>query len=377
MKMTYDEYIQREVQTISNRYNYEDTPELRALGYAYNSDISEEARSVHRESLCIDTCTYGLEDYGWDLREGGMTALNCTVPETRNGPEEALRWICDYHYICELRVKELMLILEADDILRAKAEGKCGAIIGAQSCEFSQHDDLEASMQVLHRAGLRVMQIGYNHRTFAADGCATGSNSGLTREGKILVRAMQKVGITVDLSHAGEKSTLEAMDLCELPPIFSHSNPKALYNVPRNITDQQAKRCAELGGVVGVCSFPALLWAGGNHFPTIDDFIRCVVHFVDLVGVDHVGVSTDTIATAGRFPGRTNTAHSGPGTVRYASYLAGRGFKGMICDGIESMANYPNIAHHLLLHGFHREEVKKILGGNFYRVFKETWKGDK
>ena len=101
---------------------------------------------------------------------------------------------------------------------------------------------------------------------------------------------MQKYGITVDLSHVGELSTLEAMDMSERPMIFSHSNPKGLFQHARNITDEQAKKCAALGGVIGVTSYPVTLW-DGEHFPTIDTMVDCIDYYADLIGIDHIGLA--------------------------------------------------------------------------------------
>ena len=134
-----------------------------------------------------------------------------------------------------------------EDILTAKRDGKIGIIIGAQSCDFIHHPDISESVEAFARLGLRIMTIAYNHRTFAADGCATGTDDGLTCEGKTLIRAMERNGIVVDLSHVGRRSTLEAMDFCEKPAIFSHSNAYALYPHFRNITDEQIKACAARG----------------------------------------------------------------------------------------------------------------------------------
>lgn len=275
---------------------------------------------------------------------------------------------------------QLTLILKADDFSKAKKEGKTGIIIGSQSSQFLHHNDIESAVEVFARMGLRVSTLAYNWRTFSADGCYSGSNGGLANDGKILIKAMERYGVTVDLSHVGERSTLEAMDVCVKPPIFSHSNPLALNNHPRNITDEQAKKCAALGGVIGVTSFPVTLWEPGKPFPTIENFIDCIAYYADLVGVDHVGLGIDSNANAGAYERRkvvmlshTTNSMQGQQSLGFISNEAGRGILAAFPDGIESLANIVNIVDHLLKRGFSEAEIKKIIGENWLRVFRATW----
>lgn len=370
---------QKEIFEITKRFYCEDTPEAREISLEYNKGVSDQARKLHKEAIVIDACTFNLEDYGWHLHEAGATAINCTVPDVKDSAGEAMRKIIDYYQTINDN-NELTLILTADDIIRAKEQGKTGVIIGAQSCEFVHHHDFHASVEVFSRLGLRVMQIAYNHRTFAADGCYTGSNAGINQDGKKLINAMEKCGVTVDLSHMGERSTLETMEVCTKPPIFSHSNPKGMFNHPRNITDEQAKKCASLGGVVGVSAYPITLW-DGEHFPTISTFVECIAYYVDLLGIDYVGIGIDSNATAGAYEHREILYFSkllknmnDTNSLGYKSYEAGRGIKGAFVDGIESLANFVNITDYLFKYGFKEDEIKKIIGENWLRVFRQTWK---
>lgn len=356
----------------------EDREEVQEISRSYNRDVTEQAKRVHSEAVIIDTCTFNLEDYGWHLQESGVTAINCTVPGVKDTAGDAFRKIADYYEVIADNEK-FLLVLKADDILKAKAENKIGVIIGAQSCEFTLHHDLAASVEVFAKMGLRVMQIAYNHRSFAADGCYTGTNAGINKDGVALIKAMERAGVTVDLSHVGERSTLEAMDQATKPMIFSHANPKGMFNHPRNITDEQAKQCASIGGVVGVSAYPITLW-DGEHFPTIETFVDCIAYYADLVGVDHVGVGIDSNATAGAYEHREILYFSkllkngsNKNSLDYKSYEAGRGVKGCFLDGLESLANFVNITDKLLKRGFTEAETKKILGENWLRVFRATW----
>ena len=369
----------QEVHEWSMKYYCEDTPEAKALSLGYNAAVSDEARRIHRDSIVIDTCSFSLDGYDWHLEQAGLTGLNCTVIGTKDSAGESIRNIIDYVSAID-NTPELMLILKPDDLLTAKREGKTGIIIGSQSSQFLHHNDIESAVEVFARLGLRVSTLAYNWRTFSADGCYSGSNGGLANDGKILIKAMEKYGVTVDLSHVGERSTMEAMDVCTKPPIFSHSNPLALNNHPRNITDEQAKKCAALGGVIGVTSFPVTLWEPGKPFPTIDHFIDCIAYYADLVGIDHVGFGIDSNANAGAYERRkvvmlshTTNSMQGQQSLGFVSNEAGRGILAAFPEGLESLANIVNIVDHLLKRGFSETDIKKVIGENWLRVFRATW----
>jgi len=157
-------------------------------------------------------------------------------------------------------------------------------------------------VEVFCRLGLRVAMLSYNDRNFAADGCITGTDAVLSREGRELVKEMNRCGIVIDCSHTGERSSLDAIELSEKPCIFSHSNPKARSNLPRNITDEQIKRVAAGGGVAGLTPFAPMNWDGGDVPPTLDDFLDNIECVVDLAGIDHVAIGTDKEATPGAYP---------------------------------------------------------------------------
>lgn len=361
------------------QYLCEDHPDVKAYALSYNQEVSPEAWKVHEEAIVIDTCVWHLQGWNWHLSTGGVTAINCTVPDTQDGREGALKNIIEYYALCN-EIDEVMLVKTVDDIYEAKRLGKVGIIIGAQSCDFIHHPDIEESVQAFASLGLRIMPMAYNHRSFAGDGCATGSDDGITNDGKRMIRAMEKEGIVVDLSHVGRRSTLETMDYCTKPAVFTHSNSDVLYPHYRNVTDEQVKLCAKNGGVIGVSLFNVITW-NQKEFPTIDHLIDNIAYYADLVGIDHVGLGSDSGASPGTYPHRTcanickATRESlGEKSLMYQSYEAGRGLLGYFIEGCESLANFPNITEHMLRRGFSKEDVLKVQGGNWMRVFKEWWK---
>lgn len=362
------------------KYLCEDSEEVRNLALSYNHNVSAEARRIQDEAVVVDTCAWHLQGWNWHLAESGCTAINCTVPDCDGDVAGAIHNIIEYYALCN-EIKQCEIVRTVQDIYDCKKKGKIGIIIGAQNCDFIRHPDLDESVEAFARLGLRVMTIAYNHRSFAADGCATGTDDGITLDGKKMMRAMEKHGIVVDLSHVGRRSSLEAMDFCEKPAVFTHSNAYKLFPHYRNITDEQIKKCAEHGGVIGVSLYNVICWDGGEKFPTIDNIIDNIAYYADLVGIDHVGLGSDSGANPGTYPHRTCTNicymtrnSLGKDSLMYKSYEAGRGVLGYFVEGCESMANFVNITDHMLKRGFSEEDCKKVQGGNWMRIFNEWWK---
>lgn len=369
-------------------YWCEDNPELRETALAWNAAISEEAKKLHQECIIIDMCSFFAETYNWQLAAGRPTALNITVPQTYDPSYSGVvEKLIEMNYVPLADPEHFMNILTTGDILEAKRTGKVGLIFGAQSCDFVRGLDLNSSVEIFARMGLRVMQIAYHSRSFAADGCDTGTDCGLSAQGRALIRAMERSHVTVDLSHVGCRFTLEALDMAQKPMIFSHSNPKAMFNNLRNITDEQAKKCAATNGVVGVVGFAPLL-CDDKQGPSIQRFVDTIAYYADLLGIDHVGFGLDSNAEPGAYKHSDaremaeyyfNPDNFSPGCIEYfhdrveEALAAGRGRLSVLTEGLHGIANYPNIVDALLKRGFSREDVKKVMGGNFLRVFKDTW----
>ncbi|MBU5625855.1 dipeptidase [Oscillibacter sp. MSJ-2] len=358
-------------------YYSTDDPEIKAYVLGINAGVSPEAVRIHREATVIDTCSFYLESYNWHLKESGATALNLTVPQNLAGTGSAVNSIIDHYEAIANNSDHFLLAETADDIRTAKKEGKIAMILGAQNPRFVEHANLEASTEAFARLGMRIIQIGYNQRTFATDGCLCETDGGLSPMGRKLIQGLEKAGITVDLSHISPRSAMEAMDVCTKTPIFSHSNPRKLFDHPRNISDEAAKKCADMGGVIGVCSYLPILW-NHEHLPCIDDFVDAIAYYGDLVGIDHVGIGIDSNAEPSAYD-RHDTRHlmelNHPNRDVYlAAAAGGRGKRSAFPEGLHSLANIVNIVDHMLKRGFSEADIKKVMGENYLRVFEQTWR---
>ncbi|MBU2513577.1 dipeptidase [bacterium] len=342
---------------------------------AFSREVSEKARELHDDSIIIDGCSFFCEGYNDNLRASGLTALNITVPHPSDDVEAAVKHIADYYEVIR-RNPKLVLIETADDILTAKQQGEVGIIVGFQNSRPMAHYYIGSMVDVFYRLGARVVVLAYNDRNFAADGCVTGTDAGLSREGKELIREMNRAGIVIDCSHTGIRSSLEAIELSEAPCVFSHSNPKVRSNQPRNVTDEQIRKVAAKDGIVALTPFPPLNWDGGKVVPTLDDFLDNIQYVVDMVGVDHAAIGTDKEATPGAYPRDLilrELEHLPRSVGDYYNNFAGNA-EAVNLEGFPGLAFFPLITQGLLDRGFDDESIRKILGLNFLRIFKEVWK---
>lgn len=327
---------------------------------------------VESPHLFIDTCVQIWPDAKFEeLNQYGVTAYLQTTFRPHDDAQNALDAMADWWRVAR-EYPEVRIALTAADIVAAKANNQAAIILGSQGGDFLGQE--LSRLEMFHRMGLRLMIPAYNARTPICDGCLEPGNAGLSRFGRAWVAECNRLGIVIDCTHVGEQATLDIMELSTQPVVFTHSNPKKLVDVPRNITDDQMKRCAAMGGVIGQTSWaPLLLRPEHNSRPTLKDFIDAISYVVDLVGVDHVGVGTDM--SHGTYPDGDKTR---------GKRLAGR-YGDMIepnprsrlraVDGFDNWGQILDVAEAMRVRGFTNAEVEKILGGNWLRVFGQVWGG--
>lgn len=316
----------------------------------------QENRAIrlHDESVVFDALNASImdEEYFEKMRQGGVTATNYTVAMDQNLSETVKR-IADMYRLIE-RSEAAVLIEKAADIHRAKQAGKAGIILG-----FQNVPPLEGGLGLLEayrRLGVRIIQLSYHFKNVCGDGCMEPTNSGLSLFGRQLIQRMNELGMVVDLAHVGEQTEREAIEASRHPVIASHSNCHARLPVPQNKTDDMLRALANKGGVIGITGFPRLL----EPDPTVDTLIDHIDYVVQLVGVDHVGIGLDFAE------GWTDSPFHRKKLIE---------IDGRIYDwpsGITTVLEFPNITRGLVARGYSDEEIGKILGGNFLRVFQEV-----
>ena len=335
---------------------------------------NEEARQVYRDSVVID----GLNVSNWDspavfrsLKKGGVTAINATIATWENF-QETLDQISRWDTRFSEYEADVLRVRTVDDIERAKREGKAGVILGFQNASPIEND-LDR-LSVFRQLGVGVIQVTYHERNLLGNGCYERRDDGLSNFGVDAVREMNQVGILIDLSHVGDRTTLETIEESEKPVACTHANSRSYYDVPRNKADEALKLMAEKGGVVGATCIRTFLRNGPES--TLDDYIDAIDHLVNLVGVDHVGIGTDftqdQTASFWRYIGSQQgtkfPSTFADGSVDYTKVK-------LYPQGLETPDEIPNVAVALMDRGYREDDVAKVLGGNWLRLFREVWPG--
>jgi len=325
--------------------------------------------SVYRDGIVIDGSVSAppSSDYALQLRSSGLTVANWTVSGGFEDTVSALQRVNEFHWLLEQYPEETLPIERADDIARAKRSGRLGIMLAFQGAgPLGRNVHL---VRTFYRLGVRMIGLTYNESNSYAAGCLEPSNGGLTSLGIQLVREMNRIGMIVDLTHVGERSSLEAIEVSEKPVVFSHSNAAARQANPRNLTDRQMRACAERGGVIGLAVFSAFVGdTRDGRQPGLEEYLRHIDYTLNLVGPDHVAIGTDIFAdhTGGVW------WHAVTGRL-YPEVTQGMTFKTHNIRGFDHPSDFPSVAQQLL-DRYDEATVRKIIGENWVRVFRQVWK---
>ena len=320
---------------------------------------------LHRDGLVID----GLNASNFfdprlpkRLHDGGLTAVNATVAAWHT-PEEALHLLASALHLLDQQCGLLTQVRSVDDIHRAKESNRVGFILGFQGAD-PIGDDLHL-LALYHMLGVRIIQLTYNFRNRVGCGCLEKEDDGLSDFGRQVVAEMNRLGILVDLSHCGIRTTREAIELSQQPVAFTHANALALCPHPRNKSDDTLKALAATGGVVGVVIFAPMLTCSPNA--TLDDYVRMIDYLVNLVGVDHVGLGPDFMEEMTMEVAMQALRGLPPEALKQFSHIPPT-------RGFESIANCANVTDALIRRGYGKEDVTKIIGRNWLRLYRQVWK---
>lgn len=318
---------------------------------------------LHQDAIVID----GLIISKWsrdvfeDMHKGGLTAANCTV-SVWDDFKSTVQNIAEMKNQIRANSDLLSLVRTTADIEQAKKDGKTGIILGFQNAHA--FEDQLGYVEAFADMGVRVVQLCYNTQNLIGTGCYE-RDGGLSGYGREVIGEMNRVGIMVDLSHVGGKTSEEAILESKKPVTYSHCLPAGLKEHPRNKSDEQLKFIADRGGFIGVTMFPPFLKRGVDA--TVDDYVEALDYVINLVGEDCVGVGTDHTQgygaeffdmlthDKGRFRRLTNF-----GTVQNPM-------------GIRTIGEMPNLTAAMERAGWTASRITKVMGRNWLRVFGEVW----
>ena len=310
------------------------------------------------------------------MNKSGLDCVHVTLSPAWD-MEATLKTICDWHSVSHnLGEEKVTIVTEYDEILRARKEGKKAIIFGLQDQPIGS--DLRL-LEILKLCRVRIFQLSYNNRNLIADGADERTDGKLSKFGVQVVDELNRLGMVVDLSHVSIASTMDAVEVSRDPVIFSHVGVRALCDHFRCVTDEQIKTLAEKRGMIGVVALAGFLRPDGyEKGTTIEDYLNHIDYIVDLVGVDYVGIGTDIRSQeeASSFTHQKATGRLAKGVLRKELEREPPAWAGLRAEnkyprGMVKVGEYGNIVRGLIARGYSDQEIKKILGENFLRVFKE------
>ncbi len=246
---------------------------------------------------------------------------------------------CFYKEI-EKNQDDISLVTSYHQIEEVNRAGKIAAILSIEGGEALEGD--LGVLRVLYKLGVRLLTLTWNQRNQIADGIGESrTGSGLTEFGLKVIDEMNDLGMLIDVSHLSETGFWDVVKRSKAPIVASHSNCYALCPHLRNLKDEQIKALADKGGVIGITFVPNFL-TQEKRKTTVEDVVKHIDYLVEKVGVDYVGLGSDFDGTGG------------------------------LPLGLEGVDKIPNITEELLDRGYKEKDIKKILGENFLRVFKEV-----
>lgn len=343
----------------------------------------ERAQRLHAESFVLNSLAldHVVQERWFDeLRDGGVDAVWVTLGgenlmETIFAATTALRFI-------EEHPDKAVQATTVAEMRQAKQDGKLAIVFLTQNAACLEGD--YALLSMLHRLGYRSMGIAYSEGNILGDGCAerTRETRGLSYFGVDVVHEMNRLGILVDVSHCGDATTLDILDVSKSPVVATHSNARAISDTTRNKPDDQLRRIAESGGVIGITPLPKMV-NSDHRSAKLEDYLDHIDHIVNLVGIDHVGIGCD-FTDADRRVEAGELEPVGSRRSFYAGFAVWRERRPEMLGSVEDFyflpytagfsraPQFPNVTRGLIARGYDDESISKILGENWLRVFGEV-----
>jgi membrane dipeptidase len=291
-------------------------------------------------------------------KAAGFDAITVNIGFGEQGPEEHLRMIAALRHWLMARPEEYLLLLEADDVERARSTGRLA--VGFDIEGANAVGDQLSLIQLYYDLGVRWMLMAYNTSNRAGGGCQD-EDGGLTNFGRAMVAEMERVGMLLCLSHTGHRTVREVIAMATQPLIFSHSNCAALHPHPRNIPDELIRACAATGGVVGINGVGIFL---GKNDISSETYARHVDHVVQLVGPAHVSIALDYV-----FDMRELEEHL---EKMKGTFPPGLGYE--MGARFVPPEQLEEIVVTLQGWGYSDADLTALLGGNLLRLAKQVWK---
>jgi len=304
------------------------------------------------------------------VRASGLTATKVTVVGPGAGYDETVATLAACGRAVTLSAGVYAVARSIADIEALRGSGRVGLIWSFETTEM-----LEGRLDRIDEfaaLGVKVMQLSYNTASPFASGVMTPQSTGLTSLGREAIARMEAHGVALDLSHSDERSSLEALATATRPAMISHAGAAAIHNHPRNKSDRLLKAVADAGGVVGIYDLSYL--TPGPAQPDVEDYMRHLMHALNVCGEDHVGIGSDAVLSGFDTSAESLKQWDASTAARKAAGVAAPDEgRPPYVEGLNRPDRMKVIAAQLLSRGVREPAVAKILGGNFLRVYRQSW----
>jgi membrane dipeptidase len=295
-----------------------------------------------------------LRRYG----DAGVGYLSVNVGFAPHDIDATMRVLSSWRRQVLLRPEDFALVSTVDDMLAARDAGRL--VVGFDLEDTNPLGGEIGMVQAYYDLGVRSMLMTYNGENMAGFGCHAPNDTGLTGFGRAVVDEMNRVGMMVDASHTGYRTSMDVLERTASPAIFSHSCMRAVWDHDRNILDDQARACAATGGVIGINGVGIFL---GDNDISVAAMVRHIDYAVELVGPQHVGIGTDFV-----FDTEDLNRELGNSQIFPASYRSGNQLDFFPPEQL------PALEAELADRGYPPADIAGIMGGNFLRVARQVWK---
>lgn len=295
------------------------------------------------------------------FRASGINAMHNAVGLVSR--DDALTFLAAEQGFAGRQPELFKLVDKADDLDAAKRDGRIAMIMGLQNAApFERVEDVA----FFYGLGLRCCQLTYNNQNRIGSGSTDRADGGVSTYGEQIIRAMNDAGMLIDVSHSGDRTTLDAIAISTRAIAFTHGNCRALCNHPRDKTDEAIRALAAKGGVMGITG--VRMFIRERDPTTIADMVDHIEHVAGLVGIEHVGIGSD--ADLNGYDDMPPDQYE----ALKASYDRSYAFRERIdIDGFDHPRKFYDLTEELIRRGHTDEHIALILGGNFRRLLGDTW----
>jgi membrane dipeptidase len=342
-----------------------------ALRKAMEAGASDMELQDMREDMMMTravTSPAEREEFLSAWRASGVTCVFQNAGEESQDPLRLLKRLARFTYVTDMLRDSVSKVATPDDIPVAKKQNRQCLMFSGNGVPLTQQwvsvEDELRYIRIYYQLGIRMMHVTYNRRNMLGDGCAEPANAGLSDFGRAAIAEMNRVGVIVDVSHSGWRTSLEAAKASSKPMVVSHSGCVEVNRHIRCKPDEVIRAVADTGGFIGICCIPSFL--GRTH--DLKAMLDHIDHVVKRFGPDHVAIGTD-VAYASRANAAENrklppSARTRP---RFEYFWPPNALSAPRSDSM-AWTNWPMFTVGMVQRGYSDADIQKILGGNVLRV---------